>query len=200
MRSSSGADESRNVFVVNLRAEPRTGDQGDRQRAPGTAQGHGQRNRAAEGMTHQVGLGQPDRIHEPADRVGQRIERGDDVLATQPVRGACVSLDGKPIRIPDDLLAGLAALGVVLIADMEHGFLPDHGSIALVHFIVAVYGFMGLLVLGFSYILVPMFALSPAPPAAWGTGSPAFSRPGLVLASAGLLTALPLLVAAGLGS
>jgi hypothetical protein len=95
-------------------------------------------------------------------------------------------------------LAGLAALGVVLIADMEHGFLPDHGSIALVHFIVAVYGFMGLLVLGFSYILVPMFALSPAPPTAWGKGSLALSGAGLVLAAAGLLAALPLLVAAGL--
>jgi acyl-CoA thioester hydrolase len=41
-------------------------------------------------------------------RFGQRIMRGDDVLASQTVHGACVSLDGKPIRIPDDLLAGLA--------------------------------------------------------------------------------------------
>ncbi len=41
-------------------------------------------------------------------RFGQRIMRGDDVLAAQTVHGACVSLDGKPIRIPDDLLAGLA--------------------------------------------------------------------------------------------
>ena len=93
-------------------------------------------------------------------------------------------------------LATLAALGAALVADMEHGFIPDHGAVALVHFIVAVYGFMGLLVLGFSYILVPMFALSPAPPAAWGTASLALSVIALILASAGLIAALPLLTAA----
>lgn len=38
---------------------------------------------------------------------GQRLVRGDDVLATQSVHGACVSLDGRPKRIPDDLTAGL---------------------------------------------------------------------------------------------
>ena len=38
---------------------------------------------------------------------GQRLVRGDDVLAIQSVHGACVSLDGRPKRIPDDLTAGL---------------------------------------------------------------------------------------------
>lgn len=40
-------------------------------------------------------------------RFGQRIVRGDEVLATQKVHGACTSLDGRPKRIPDELLAGL---------------------------------------------------------------------------------------------
>lgn len=68
-------------------------------------------------------------------------------------------------------LAGLGFLtisGWVLIADFGHGVLglltgPDHGDIALFHAVVAVFGFMGLLAFGFSYVLVPMFALS-APP------------------------------------
>lgn len=40
-------------------------------------------------------------------RFGQRIVRGDEVLATQTVLGACTSLDGRPKRIPDELLTGL---------------------------------------------------------------------------------------------
>jgi acyl-CoA thioester hydrolase len=38
---------------------------------------------------------------------GQQIVRGDEVLATQKVLGACTSLDGRPKRIPDELLTGL---------------------------------------------------------------------------------------------
>ena len=38
---------------------------------------------------------------------GQRIVRGDEVLATQQVRGACVTLDGRPTRFPDELLEGM---------------------------------------------------------------------------------------------
>ena len=38
---------------------------------------------------------------------GQRIMRGDEVLATQTVVGACTSIDGRPTRFPPELLAGL---------------------------------------------------------------------------------------------
>jgi YbgC/YbaW family acyl-CoA thioester hydrolase len=38
---------------------------------------------------------------------GQRIVRGDDVLATQKVRGACTTLTGRPTRFPTELLAGM---------------------------------------------------------------------------------------------
>lgn len=41
-------------------------------------------------------------------RFGQRIMRGEDVLATQTVHGACVGPSGKPKRIPDELTEGLA--------------------------------------------------------------------------------------------
>jgi len=55
------------------------------------------------------------------------------------------------------------ALGVTLAINDEVGLLPDHGAVALAHLILGGFGFMGLLVLGFSHILMPMFALSSAP-------------------------------------
>jgi hypothetical protein len=57
----------------------------------------------------------------------------------------------------------MIALGVALAFNEKTGFLPDHGAAALAHLILGGYGFMGLLVLGFSHILVPMFALASAP-------------------------------------
>jgi hypothetical protein len=56
------------------------------------------------------------------------------------------------------------ALGVTLAFNEEAGFLPDHGGVALAHLILGGFGFMGLLALGFSHILIPMFALASAPP------------------------------------
>lgn len=38
---------------------------------------------------------------------GQRIMRGDTVLATQKVVAACTTVEGRPTRLPDELLAGL---------------------------------------------------------------------------------------------
>ena len=65
-------------------------------------------------------------------------------------------------------LALLAVAGLTLLVDFEHGFLPtsvlpEHSDLALGHAILGGFGLMGMLVLGFSYILVPMFALSSAP-------------------------------------
>ncbi|MCB2100436.1 MAG: hypothetical protein KDE22_06180 [Rhodobacterales bacterium] len=64
-------------------------------------------------------------------------------------------------------LAGLALLGFLLVADLGHGILAgwgvDRSAIGLAHMILAVYGFMGMLALGYSQILVPMFALAQAP-------------------------------------
>ncbi|MCF8476396.1 MAG: hypothetical protein K9G60_05155, partial [Pseudolabrys sp.] len=58
----------------------------------------------------------------------------------------------------------VVAFGVALAIDDEGGVLPDHAAVALAHMILGGFGFMGFLVLGFSHILVPMFALAPAPP------------------------------------
>jgi hypothetical protein len=60
-------------------------------------------------------------------------------------------------------LATTIVLGAVLAFDFAHGLLPDHGRVALLHLVLAVFGFFGLLAFGFSGILLPMFALSPSP-------------------------------------
>lgn len=62
----------------------------------------------------------------------------------------------------------LAAAGLILIIDLEFGFLgtsalPDHPNLAISHAILGGFGFMGLFVMGFSYVLVPMFALASVP-------------------------------------
>ena len=75
-------------------------------------------------------------------------------------------------------LALLAGLGLALAIDYDTGFLWDHSAVTLAHVILGGFGFMGMLVLGFSHILVPMFALSAAP-----ARRPAFAGLGLAAAA-----------------
>lgn len=86
-------------------------------------------------------------------------------------------------------LALLVLLGSALsLAGAYSGvFLLERQSAIGLHVSFAVYGFMGLLVMGFSYILVPMFALADNPGVAW-------SRLALALALAALLLALAVLL------
>lgn len=60
-------------------------------------------------------------------------------------------------------LVVLAGLGLALALDFDGGFLDDHTGLAIVHWVVAAYGFMGMLVFGYSQFMVPMFALGPSP-------------------------------------
>ena len=61
-------------------------------------------------------------------------------------------------------LAALAVLGFLLVLDVDAAFLDDRAGTGIAHLILAVYGFMGMTVLGYSQILMPMFAMSePAP-------------------------------------
>jgi hypothetical protein len=95
----------------------------------------------------------------------------------------------------------LVGLGVALACDYRIATLPDHGAAALAHMILGGFGFMGLLALGFSHVLVPMFALAAAPakrPAWVGCG---LAVTGVTLGAAGALagsTAL-LTLAASIG-
>jgi len=76
-------------------------------------------------------------------------------------------------------LFALLVLGLLLVFNFAHGFLPDHRAVARAHVILAGYGFMGMFVVGFSQILVPMFALAASPDRRLG-------RAGLWLAVLGL--------------
>ncbi len=58
----------------------------------------------------------------------------------------------------------LVVLAIVIIANQEHGFLDDPLKAAALHMIFAAYGFMTMLAVGFSHLLVPMLALAPVPP------------------------------------
>ena len=61
-------------------------------------------------------------------------------------------------------LVGLAATGIALVARYEHGLDLDHAAFRNAHFVLATYGFMGLLAIGLSGFLLPMLAVAPPPP------------------------------------
>lgn len=84
-------------------------------------------------------------------------------------------------------LAAVAVLGGLLAADYEFAVLGDHNGVALAHAILAIYGFMGMLALGFSHVLIPMFALSPPPTARAAYMSLAAALVAIALGVAGAL-------------
>jgi hypothetical protein len=88
------------------------------------------------------------------------------------------------------LLAVLASAGSLTFAYLGMPML-DRGTALALHVVFAAYGFMGLLALGLSYILVPMFALAAAPDERQALGSAALAAAALLLASAAALGALP---------
>lgn len=94
-------------------------------------------------------------------------------------------------------LAALAALGLSLVADFTMGFLPDHGRFAAAHAILAGYGFMGMLAMGFSYVLVPMFLLAQSPPDKVGKSTAALSLLALTMAVGGVLSGHDVVAALG---
>ena len=55
------------------------------------------------------------------------------------------------------------ASGPALALQWRLGWLPDAGAAALAHLIVACFGFLGLLTVGYSYLLVSMFMVAKAP-------------------------------------
>jgi len=94
-------------------------------------------------------------------------------------------------------LFAIAALGFLLVVDQHHGILASRNGIGAAHAILAVYGFMGMLALGFSYVLVPMFGLAPAPSTRAALASFAFAAAGLALGVIGAVLAQPVILAAG---
>lgn len=80
-------------------------------------------------------------------------------------------------------LAVLLASALSLAAGWTWGFWFDRGAALQLHVAFAAYGFMGMLILGVSYILVPMFALGPVPEPRQQGVSFAWAALGLVLAA-----------------
>ncbi len=60
-------------------------------------------------------------------------------------------------------LVGMLLLGMAVVGHYERGLALDRPAFALAHLVLASYGFMGLLALGFSCFMLPMFALAPPP-------------------------------------
>jgi hypothetical protein len=116
-----------------------------------------------------------------------------DNLRRAPSLGAV----GLHAWVAHGALALLLAGGLALAFDFSAGVLRDHAAVALAHGLLGLYGFMGTLALGFSYILVPMFALAEAVPNRWSEGTLALWTVALVLAIVGALAAFESLVAAG---
>jgi len=85
------------------------------------------------------------------------------LLADNLRRSASLAVVGTYAWIALLALVALLALGLLLVVDYEVGWLRNHEFVALAHLILGGYGFMGMLVLGFSHILIPMFTLAPAP-------------------------------------
>jgi hypothetical protein len=94
-------------------------------------------------------------------------------------------------------LAVLAGLGLALIVDIGTGFLPDRAAIAATHALVAGYGFMGMLTMGFSAVLIPMFVLSQSVSDKTGALTAGLSLAALMAGAAGTLSGLGPLTALG---
>ena len=119
------------------------------------------------------------------------------VLIVGNLRGA-TQLDLTVAHVWLALLALLivALLALALIEDYNRGFFDNHAGAALAHFVIAAFGFMGLLALGFSHVLVPMFALAPAPKPFLGYVTLGLIMTAIALAAGGAMWDLPLLIAA----
>ncbi|MBS0338700.1 MAG: hypothetical protein JSS40_18250 [Proteobacteria bacterium] len=91
-------------------------------------------------------------------------------------------------------LAMLGLSGLALVAHYEHGFGLDLRAFALLHLAVAAYGFMGLLAFGVSYLLLPMFALSPPPAAKPAYAALALALGALACAALGTVFGLAILL------
>jgi len=98
-------------------------------------------------------------------------------------------------------LVVLAGLGLTLAFNLHGGFLDDPQAVTIVHLVVAVYGFMGMLAFGYSQFMVPMFALGPSPDDTQATLTFAFVAGAIGLSAAAALAgvAVGLAAAAAVG-
>jgi len=93
-------------------------------------------------------------------------------------------------------LAAAAGLALALTLDYDGSFLPDHANVAVVHAVLAGYGFMGMLALGLSQVVVPLFAVALVPYSQRGDIAFLCAVTGLLFGVIGLLIDAPLVVVA----
>lgn len=87
-------------------------------------------------------------------------------------------------------LVALLVLGALLAADFNVGFLSNRPSLAAAHAVAGGYGFMGMLAMGFSYVLVPMFSLAQLPRKPFGVWALRLSALALASGFVGALSGL----------
>lgn len=97
-------------------------------------------------------------------------------------------------------LAALLLLGVLLVIDFTTGFLPDRANFGAAHAVAGGFGFMGMLAVGFSYVLMPMFALAQMPAKPHGRWALRLSAVALACGFAGALAGVALLEALGIAA
>lgn len=91
-------------------------------------------------------------------------------------------------------LVALLVLGGLLVADFDAGFLTSRPTLAAAHAVAGGYGFMGMLAIGFSYVLVPMFTLSQPPSKPFGRWALRLSAAALVCGFVGALAGSSVLI------
>lgn len=83
---------------------------------------------------------------------------------------------------------GLGVLAAVLLAiDYGSSLLPDHRTTAMIHMVLVAYGFLGLLALGLSQILIPMFAITEPDDGRLRAAALTLALAGLAIAVGGLV-------------
>lgn len=85
-------------------------------------------------------------------------------------------------------------IGLLLVWDFKAGFLADHNGLAILHMVLASFGFMGLLIGGLSLVLIPMFVLSRSLENGPGWVQLALAIVALVSVGGAWLTGIPTLV------
>ena len=94
-------------------------------------------------------------------------------------------------------LTATAVLGPALSVNYVQTVLEEHASLARAHAVLAAYGFMGMLALGFSHVLIPMFALSPSPSRGMSIAGFVTAAGAIAIAVLGLVFQVSQLVVAG---
>ena len=115
---------------------------------------------------------------------------------------------GMPLVVAHGTVAALSlaatlATALAVVGAYALGLPVDRVKLVALHLALAGYGFMGMLALGLSYVLVPMFALSESPPAHRGWASFALASFALALsvpAALGVLPGVLGVAAAGFGA